>query len=921
MSEVANVNIKITADTQSLDAGLARADTGIQKVGASSVALGNIISQNWMQARDDVIGLGRAALTAAIDIDASMRNTQAVTGQTDAEIARLRSQVVGLSADFTATPREAAAAYYDIAGGVSDASARMSVFEQSMLLADAGQAELTTSTQGLISAVNSYGAAVLPAAKASDVYTRAVGMGVGTMDEFVAAMGPVAGMTATTKVGFEELGAAVAYQTTQGVSASMAATRLRGILTQLLKPNADLTRALKSLGYESGVAAIEQLGLAGTVQAVNMALGDSESALAKAFGDVEAIQGAVALTNENYNEFIDTFNSGLDGSTMAAFEQQSKGVNFQLDIMKGNFEAIGANVANFALPTLNEGLSQGNWMIDVLFPGPEEIQEKFQAAIGPIEGPAAITYQIKPGDTPQDVARELNITVQEAQRLMREQGGFVSVGVDPTLDGFAAKLGVTRDEAKRIAEQIGWNVAVPTTVTADMVLAEATKQGLDPNQPGVFEEIRKQLENNAAGGVTVDIPTNVNINAVAMQLSDATGLPYTDTQDLVNALLGGREHTSHVNVGAVITLQPRTADGKPFDFNAVMQRELAERAKGEEVIKIDAGDQQVALLVSAGIAVENFLMNSETSEEDQLKIYNTVQGWVDDIGPIEIDIADIALGVKNVFIANPLDLARDINDTLMGAANGVSDWADENIGTRGESHLAQYTNDWIAQRESNSLMYPRPTQQSGMMMDYVNPAGILENQFNSSMYNLQNSYGYPVGSPQEQFITAVLGPETDEGVAALIKGLELPTATANIDMTQAQGGFDQWEDGWQTWKDTLWKTNAEVYIAIYGAGPNGEGTAEGMDAGLAAVTRGIPQYAEGGHTGSGGLAMLHENEWVVPAGGMIVKPSRDGLVMEGGFAGGGGGGLTINGNLILQNVQNVEQLYDELQTVAKKRGR
>lgn len=89
-----------------------------------------------------------------------MRNTQAVTGQSNAEIMALRDQVIGLSNDFTATPREAAAAYYDIAGGVTDATARMDVLRQSMTLADAGQAQLTTTTQGLISAVNSYGTGV-----------------------------------------------------------------------------------------------------------------------------------------------------------------------------------------------------------------------------------------------------------------------------------------------------------------------------------------------------------------------------------------------------------------------------------------------------------------------------------------------------------------------------------------------------------------------------------------------------------------------------------------------------------------------------------------------------------------------------------------------------------------------------------------
>lgn len=69
---------------------------------------------------------------------------------------------------------------------------------------------------------------------------------------------------------------------------------------------------------------------------VNDALGGSTSALSSAFGDVEVIQGAIALTNENYQEFADTFNEGLNDATLTALEQQSKSAAFQMELLKGN---------------------------------------------------------------------------------------------------------------------------------------------------------------------------------------------------------------------------------------------------------------------------------------------------------------------------------------------------------------------------------------------------------------------------------------------------------------------------------------------------------------------------------------------------------------------------------------------------------
>lgn len=118
------------------------------------------------------------------------------------------------------------------------------------------------------------------------------------------------------------------------------------------------------------------------------------------------------------------------------------------------------------------------------------------------------------------------------------------------------KMGKSREEAQAIAETMGWNVQVPLEVTADMVIAEATKRGLDPNQPGVFEDIRKELENNAAGGVSVDIPTNINVNQAAMQFADASGMTYTDAQTFINGLIAGRDYTARLNVGATVELRP-----------------------------------------------------------------------------------------------------------------------------------------------------------------------------------------------------------------------------------------------------------------------------------------------------------------------------------------------------------------------------
>ena len=71
------------------------------------------------------------------------------------------------------------------------------------------------------------------AAFVSDVLTQSVGMGVGSMNEFVTGMSAVAGIASPVGVGFDELGSTMAYLTSQNSAASEASTKLKAVITSL----------------------------------------------------------------------------------------------------------------------------------------------------------------------------------------------------------------------------------------------------------------------------------------------------------------------------------------------------------------------------------------------------------------------------------------------------------------------------------------------------------------------------------------------------------------------------------------------------------------------------------------------------------------------------------------------------------------
>lgn len=299
---------------------------------------------------------GAKVMEGAINLDRTMSNIRAVTGRTAAETATLRNELLSISS--TKSPQEIAAAFYDVAGGVSNAALHMPILSAAVALAEAGQADLAVSTQGLVSVMNAYNASADSAAFFSDVYTLAVGRGVGTMDEFVAALSPLGGLAASSGVGFAELGGAMALMTQKGTSAAMGGTQLKAAMTALLNPNEKLKAALDKMGVASGKALIEQKGLAGALNAIKEAAGGSVDQMAPLLGSVEALQAAAVMAGPDFEKFFTDFQAGIDGATDTARQAQLDSVSAKFDIFRNRLEGVALSIGSAVLPVLN-GLFDG----------------------------------------------------------------------------------------------------------------------------------------------------------------------------------------------------------------------------------------------------------------------------------------------------------------------------------------------------------------------------------------------------------------------------------------------------------------------------------------------------------------------------------------------------------------------------------
>lgn len=309
---VATLVAEIKADTRNFEDGLSSTQKGLKGFGASAGAAMAIATKAMDVAMDAAVGLAKSTVGAAVDWDRAFKNIEAVTKRSTATI---QKQILNMKS-AVAGPQELADAMYDIVGGVADASTHMAILEAANRTAEAGAANLKATTQGLISVMNSYKFSASQAAFASDVLTQVVNKGVGTMDQFVAAISPIAGLAASTGVKFDELGAAMAFMTTKGATAAQAGTQAQAAITALLKPNSQMNDLLKKVNVSTDNATAATGKMITTTKAGAADLNKYNDELAKTNARISD------LSNKKKKSAMDQYN--LNKLTAKAAELQSK---------------------------------------------------------------------------------------------------------------------------------------------------------------------------------------------------------------------------------------------------------------------------------------------------------------------------------------------------------------------------------------------------------------------------------------------------------------------------------------------------------------------------------------------------------------------------------------------------------------------
>lgn len=304
-----------------------------------------------------LVALGAAAINAGTQLNAGLANIASL-GIAESRVLELKANVQDMAIEFGKSTNEMVDGAYQIISTFGDTADTALLLEISTKAAAAGLATVTDAILLGGAVTKAYDDTSVEAYQhVQDLAFQAVNLGVTTFPELASSMGKVIPLTAALGVSMEDTFAVMATATGVTGNTAEVTTQLRGIMQALMDPTKATTELFKAMGIESGKAAIEQLGLQGSIELLTAAAEATGLPISEFISSIEGQTLAVQLANGSQEQFTKNLAAmqNVAGATDAAFKAQTTGINalgFQFQQAKSKLQVFLQTISDAMGPAL-----------------------------------------------------------------------------------------------------------------------------------------------------------------------------------------------------------------------------------------------------------------------------------------------------------------------------------------------------------------------------------------------------------------------------------------------------------------------------------------------------------------------------------------------------------------------------------------
>ena len=343
--------------------------------------------------------------------------------------------------------------------------------------------------------------------KAADLAFETVKLGQTSFPELASSMGAVIPLASTLKVSQEELFGAMATLTGVTGGTAEVTTQLKATMQGFMSPTAEMSAALKKMGYASGAAALESEGLGSILNKLKDSVNGDEVAFAGLFSSVEAKNAVLALAGSQAENFVTKTDAmtKASGAAEGAFQQQNKSVAAMAGKIKNYGMVMLTSIGEKALPIITDALDK----VMTVMPSFESSVGKVFDAVGPV--------LLSIGNIFSDSANKMGFSFENVTSIIADAVtvvGNVITAIAPVISGILQGVG-------SIVEAVFPAIASVMSMVGEKIVAVYTMLGSHSQLfQGIIETMGPIISGVISGlGVVIGGAFDVIIAAVDLCLS------------------------------------------------------------------------------------------------------------------------------------------------------------------------------------------------------------------------------------------------------------------------------------------------------------------------------------------------------------------------------------------------------------------
>ena len=301
--------------------------------------------------------LGGSAVLAS-NFEDALAKVSTIADDSVMSIEDMSEAITNLSDETGIASTELAEAVYNAISAGQDTADAVNFVSNATRLARAGFTETGSALDVLTTIMNAYGLAADEVTDVSDILIQTQNLGKTTVNELASAMGKVIPTAASFGVELDQLGAAYAVITSNGVRTAEATTYMNALFNELGKSSTELAKTLDSKTGKSFAELMDEGNSVADVLAILQEAADEQGvAFNDLFSSSEAAKAGLILLGDSADDFNETLAkmNSATGSTEKAFEKldtTSYSIQKTINLLKNTGIDLGKTFLEVAKPSL-----------------------------------------------------------------------------------------------------------------------------------------------------------------------------------------------------------------------------------------------------------------------------------------------------------------------------------------------------------------------------------------------------------------------------------------------------------------------------------------------------------------------------------------------------------------------------------------